>query len=613
MITASPVTKTIQPRAARPALPSICGIIGNSVSNSSEATLRQMAAVLGVEEPKVLLHAKSAFKFGLAFSESVENSYGFDPVWNNTKDVCLWLSGELFDDVGAPSPASLLRRFEREGRSFLEKLNGWFAGLLLDLPNDRLLLFNDRYGLGRFYYYQNSEGLFFALQAKALLAVVPELRSLDEQSVAEWLSCGCVLQNRTLLRGISVLPPGSCWSILPNGKISKDSYFEPSTWETQPVLSTADYEERLTETFAKVLPRYFCGGATAMSLTGGLDGRMIMAWADQEPGQLPCFTFNGPYRECADMRIARRVARVCGQSHQTISVGHDFLTQFPRLAEQSVSITDGAMDVTGAAELYVNRLACEIAPVRLTGNYGSEILRRNIAFKPRALPAELFTSGMRDRLNVAAKTYSEEARDHRLSFIAFKQVPWHHFARFAIERSQINVRSPYLDNDLVALSYQAPPEVAMSLEPYLRLIAAGSPELARIPTDRGLVYPPPTRVINRLRHMFYDYVAKAEYAYDYGMPQWLAGVDHALGSLHLERLFLGRQKFCHFRIWYRDQLASYISQVLLDVSALSRPYINRTAVERMVTDHIRGTRNATVELHKLLSLELLHHTLLEGP
>ena len=226
-----------------------------------------------------------------------------------------------------------------------------------------------------------------------------------------------------------------------------------------------------------------------MSLTGGLDGRMIMAWARPNRGEMPCYTFNGSYRDCADVRIARKVAAVCNQPHQTISVGDEFLAEFPRLAEQTVHLTDGAMDVSGAAELYVNRLARQIAPVRLTGNYGSEILRRNVAFKPRALPSEVFSPDFVPQLTAAAHTYSEEAAGNQLSFIAFKQVPWYHYARFAVEQSQISVRSPFLDNDLVALAFQAPSEAITSLAPSLRLIAEGNPLLGRIPTDRGITYP----------------------------------------------------------------------------------------------------------------------------
>ena len=35
-----------------------------------------------------------------------------------------------------------------------------------------------------------------------------------------------------------------------------------------------------------------------------------------------------------------------------------------------------------------------------------------------------------------------------------------------------------------------------------------------------------------------EFSFKAEYAYDYGMPQWLARIDHALRGVHLERSFL---------------------------------------------------------------------------
>ena len=269
------------------------------------------------------------------------------------------------------------------------------------------------------------------------------------------------------------------------------------------------------------------------------------------------------------------------------------------------------MDVTGAAELYANRFAREIAPVRLTGNYGSEIIRRNVAFRPRSLPAGLFTPELAQYAADGARTYAEESRGNRLGFIATRQVPWYHYARFCVEQSQLSVRSPFLDHDLVALCFQVPAESAQALEPTLRVIAAGNPALAKMPTDRGVSWPPPTQAINRLRHRFHDCVAKAEYAYDYGMPDWLARVDRTLSPLCLERLFLGRQKFCHFRTWYRRQLAPFVKEVLLDPRSRSRSYLNGAALEPMVTGHIRGTHNRTTEIHKLLSLELLQRALLD--
>jgi asparagine synthase (glutamine-hydrolysing) len=109
-----------------------------------------------------------------------------------------------------------------------------------------------------------------------------------------------------------------------------------------------------------------------------------------------------------------------------------------------------------------------------------------------------------------------------------------------------------------------------------------------------------------------EFTFKAEYAYDYGMPQWASRIDSSLSALHLERLFLGRHKLLHFRVWYRDALAGYVRQMLLDPKTLARPYLERKGVEAVVNGHLNGGRNHTTEIHKLLSLELLHRQFLDA-
>ena len=258
----------------------------------------------------------------------------------------------------------------------------------------------------------------------------------------------------------------------------------------------------------------------------------------------------------------------------------------------------------------MNRLAREIAPVRLTGNYGSEILREHVAFRPAKQTITGLDASLQPLIKEAEQTYATESQGNRLSFIAFKQVPWHHYARSSVERSQLTVRSPFLDNDLVSLAFQAPPEARSDLNLLLKLISRGVPALGKIPTDRGLTFPGST-LGNRIRRRYHEFMAKAEYAYDYGMPQKLARLDHAFSALHLEKLFLGRQKFCHFRVWYRDQLSATVKEILLDPRAQSRCFFNSKAIEKAVVSHVTGNANHTVELHKLLSLELLCRSLFE--
>ena len=99
--------------------------------------------------------------------------------------------------------------YEEMGLGFLERLNGWFSGVLVDLRQQTVVVFNDRYGLNRVYYHEAPDGFYFSSEAKSLLKVLPGLRRLDCRGVAETVSCGCVLQNRTLFSGISLLPGGS--------------------------------------------------------------------------------------------------------------------------------------------------------------------------------------------------------------------------------------------------------------------------------------------------------------------------------------------------------------------------------------------------------------------
>ncbi len=145
----------------------------------------------------------------------------------------------------------------------------------------------------------------------------------------------------------------------------------------------------------------------------------------------------------------------------------------------------------------------------------------------------------------------------------------------------------------------------------MRLIADGNPALSRIPTDRGLggsgMLP---EVVS---HGFQEFLFKAEYAFDYGMPQWLARVDRALAPLHLERLILGRHKALHFRVWYRGALSTYVRETLLDPRSLARPYVEPKMLERIVRAHTTGRGNYTTEIHTLLKLELVHRHLIDGP
>jgi asparagine synthase (glutamine-hydrolysing) len=246
--------------------------------------------------------------------------------------------------------------------------------------------------------------------------------------------------------------------------------------------------------------------------------------------------------------------------------------------------------------------------VKVVGTYGSEIVRHMVMFKPMAPGADVFRSDFMPSVAQAGLTYSELRRQHPVTFAAFRQSPWYHSRILSLEQSQLSVRSPFLDNDFVRTMFRAPKDLRDDVR--LRLIRDGDSALAGIPSDRG-IGGSSGALSSALSRATLEFTFKAEYAWDYGMPQWAARVDHLLAPLRLDRLFLGRHKLLHFRLWYRDALAPYVQETLLDPKTLGRPYLERKGVEAVVRGHLSGAENHTTAIHKLLTMELLHRMFLD--
>ena len=548
------------------------------------------------------------------------------PVWNEKKNIVLIYFGEDYADPALFSKLKsnhhefrqtdasyIIHMYEEKGMDFLKDLNGWFSGALVDLNEGRIILFNDRYGMQRIYFYESKDAFYFSSEAKTLLKICPELRQIDMKSLGEYFCCDCVLENRTLFKNVFLLPFASAWTFRQNGSIQKDRYFKPEDWENQACLDKETFYEALKETYNRILPRYFRSEQTVgISLTGGFDTRMLMSCADMAPNEYPCYTFGSMYRDNNDVKIARKVAAAKKQPHYVLTLDKDFLTDFPKYAERTVYISDGYADVGMSPEIYVNQLAREIAPVRLTGNYGSEILRSSAHFYRGNPNALLFHPDFKSHIQESAGTFTNiiQTVKNPLSLTSFAETPWLENIRFTLEQSQLTLRSPYLDNDLVALVYRSPLEVRKNNELSFRLIRESNRTLWKIRTDRGvsdyLVFPFATLV-----HLYHEFFFKADYAYNYGMPQWLAVIDHAFKYMHFEKLFLGRHKFNHFRLWYRDELAGYVKDILLDARTLNRPYLNKKYLVEIVTGHTKGNRNYTTAITKMLTVELMQRLLIE--
>jgi asparagine synthase (glutamine-hydrolysing) len=537
------------------------------------------------------------------------------PQVNESGDKVLVFAGDEFPEPGtaqrlkqnghavADGRGAHLVHVAEEDASFPANLNGQFHGLLVDRTKRTVTLFNDRHAARRVYYYEAKDAFYFAAEAKALLAVRPELRTLDERGLSEWVSCGCVLEDRTLFKGVRILPGAAKWVFEGGALRDKGSYFSPREWEEQEPLEPDAFYGMLRDAFARNIGRYFADcGQVGLSLTGGLDTRLIMAWLKPDSGSLPCYTFGGPYRDSRDVRIARRIAAMCGQKHQVIRVGEQFLSRFAHYAERTVYLTDGATSVVQSPDLYVNELARQIAPVRLTGNYGDEVLRHKVVFRPSMPSNGYFHHDFVQQVAAAGATYTEAMKGDALTDAANRQLRWFFQGLATLELSQVEMRTPFLDNELIRTLYRAPRQHLTGGDLRVQLIRDAAPALGKIRTDLG--YAGRGGPVAEAASRFWNRATmRAEYACEHGDPRMVPVVDRAVLGRMLEKTFVGIHKFTHFSLWYRNELAAYVREMLLDRRTLARPYLEPREVEEIVDSHVEGVHNHTPAIHKIITLE----------
>jgi asparagine synthase (glutamine-hydrolysing) len=608
-------------------MPGIVGIIDKGKNEQDEFLLNQML--------NAILHEASYSygKFiyndlGIYIGWCVHKNSTIDcmPITNESKNIILFFSGEDFQE---PSIIDELKRkghvfqdgnasylvhlYEEENSNFFNKLNGKFNGLLIDKCKNKAFLFNDRYGFQRLYYYETTSKLFFSSEAKAILKICPECRKIRMDSLGQYFSMNCVLENKTLFDKVDLLPGASLWTIEKKASILKTNYFNLSDWENQPTISNELLYEQVQNTLIRILPKYFNPNEKiGLSLTGGFDTRIILANRKNPPNSFPCYTFGGMYRDCYDVKVARKVAAACRQQHQTLKLDENFLSTFPELAKKVISITDGALDISGVQDLYLNIFAKEVAPIRMTGNYGQEVFRASVAFKPNLSYLNLFKNDFIPDIRIAQETYNRCLAGKKLSFTLFKQAPWFQYGRYKIEESQLVVRSPYMDNDLVKILFQAQFQSNKNKDLSIYLVKNGqNKELARIITDRGYLGTMPS-VISKLKRFYYEFTFKMEYISNFGMPLKLSKANLLYQKLHLEKLFIERHKFHHLGLWLKNELSTFVKDILFDDKTLSRSYINKKEVVDMVNNHIAGTNNHTGAIIKLISSELIYRHLIES-
>lgn len=228
----------------------------------------------------------------------------------------------------------LLQAWLHWGPDCLPRLNGGFAFALLDRESDELILARDPWGKRPLFYAPHGQGLVFASEMKAFLALPGFSFEHDPEQLASIVAVWTPLPEQTGFRHIHNLPVGS-WMRVRGQERRITPYtqldFQARTRVDSEAEALALIRERLRQSVAL---RLRSDVEVGVYLSGGVDSAVVALLA-RELSAHPLSTFSvefadPQYDESAQQR---EMAALLGSRHHPQTIRHaDIVEHFPAAA-----------------------------------------------------------------------------------------------------------------------------------------------------------------------------------------------------------------------------------------------------------------------------------------
>ncbi len=526
-----------------------------------------------------------------------------------------WIRGGV--PAGTDAAQACLDLYLAQGPGFVKQLNGQFNVAIWDDRGPALYLLNDRYGLRPLQYAVGDGSLYFAPEAKAILAAGGRAPRLDPDMVANYLSISRIhLGDRTFFEGVRVLPPASilAWT---SGRVTLEAYWD---YTYRPAAAADDdFVAALATAFEQAVARWIVPGRRlGITLSGGLDSRLVAAALARQAGQ-PVTAFTYGILASDEVQTARQVADRLGLAWQGIPLGPD---DFIADAAAGARIMEGldifvqsyALKVfpscAQAANLVFNGLALDIP---LGGSYLEgvteadplpELLYRKLAyFKPDQV-ARLFRDERKPTEIMARLSAAFSADDPPANrFDAWDRFILKHRVHRCLAQRQYWQRlyfedaTPTFDNDLVDLLLQIPAAERQSRRLYQRVMRQVCPDLMDIPYQRTLL--PPAAPVE-----FWKESAALEAAREAMLERLYAQTQ---GTVYVPYT----RYYTNFDEWMRrDPGWIALSDDLLGAGSRIEDQLglDGSFAREMLDQHRSAQKNHRARLMQLMTLELLLRT-----
>ncbi|MCW8944106.1 MAG: N-acetylglutaminylglutamine amidotransferase, partial [Sedimenticola sp.] len=174
----------------------------------------------------------------------------------------------------------ILKAWHAWGEQCVDHLQGMFAFAIWDQHKKQLFMARDRLGIKPFYYMQTGEQFRFASNPQALLAAGGVDTSLDPVALHHQFTLHAVIPApRTVLKGVRKLAPGHCLRIDEDGRMTERRYWQLQATRPAQPRSDGEWLEAIHDSLRQAVQKRneISDVPVGVLLSGGLDSSLLVA------------------------------------------------------------------------------------------------------------------------------------------------------------------------------------------------------------------------------------------------------------------------------------------------------------------------------------------------
>lgn len=267
---------------------------------------------------------------------------------------------------------TILEEVKSENFSYINNFKGNFN--IICFFNNQLILFNDQFGIKKYFYYQSNNVFLASNHIKFILKNIT--LEVSKVNIIKYFIFNYFVDGSTIYEKCNYSKAGTYFTL--SNEYKTDEYFSINDFVDKKEIkySVKDSIIRGSELWKQIIKQYinsFEGKRISQTLTAGLDSRLILAGFRSNNYIPSTFTFGR--KDSLDVIHAQKIAKKLKITHTHLYPNDDFFCDYSRKAKEVVALSSGMSSLYRAHRYDAYKRMKNSYDVLFFGFIGSEIIR----------------------------------------------------------------------------------------------------------------------------------------------------------------------------------------------------------------------------------------------